>query len=93
MRASGVRACTWLRQRRTRPSRRRRFSFGKFGLDVGALYYGYPARRPGVGHRQHSISFVEFYAKPSYKVTDWLTIGGIVAYSNNAFNSGLDETY
>lgn len=71
-----------------------RLSFDKFGLDLGALYYGYPgpaATAPLSGST--NISFFEFYAKPSYKVTSWLTVGGIVAYSDNAFNSGDDETY
>lgn len=76
------------------PSAGVRLSFGQFGLDVGVLYYGYPgpaAAAPVSG--RSSIGFTEFYAKPSYKVTSWLTVGGIVAYSDNGFNSGESETY
>ncbi len=76
------------------PNAGARFSFGKFGLDVGALYYGYPG--PGATapvSASTSISFWEFYAKPSFKVTDWLTVGGVFAYSDNGFNSGTSETY
>lgn len=50
-----------------------RFSFGIFGLDLGYLYYAYPDPTGGV-----SISFGEFYAKPSVKITDWLTVGGMI---------------
>ena len=55
-----------------------RFSFGNFGLDVGYVYYEYPDGRPnGFG------SFGEFYAKPSYKVADWLTVGAIIDGGSN----------
>jgi len=60
-----------------------RFSAGAFGLDVGYVYYDYPDGVPnGFG------SFGEFYAKPSYKVADWLTIAGVIDGGNN-FNNGL----
>jgi uncharacterized protein (TIGR02001 family) len=50
-----------------------RFTVGNFGLDVGYVYYEYPDGVPnGFG------SFGEFYAKPSYKINDWLTIGAII---------------
>ena len=32
-------------------------------------------------------SFGEFYAMPSYKFTDWLTVGGVIDGGNN-FNNG-----
>ena len=58
-----------------------RFSWNNFGLDVGYVYYGYPdGSVNGVG------SFGDFYAKPSYKFNDWLTIGGTVDYGNNNNN-------
>ena len=56
-----------------------RFSFGNFGLDVGYVYYEYPDGVAASG----SGSFGEFYAKPSYKVTDWLTIGAIIDGGDN----------
>jgi uncharacterized protein (TIGR02001 family) len=60
-----------------------RFTFGNFGLDVGYVYYDYPDGTPNFWG-----SYGEFYAKPSYKVADWLTVGAIVDGGNN-FNNGL----
>lgn len=58
-----------------------RLSFGNFGLDLGFVYYEYPdGTANGFG------SWGDFYAKPSYKVADWLTVGGVVDWSNN-FNN------
>jgi uncharacterized protein (TIGR02001 family) len=51
-----------------------RLSFGNFGLDLGYVYYEYPDGVAASG----SGSFGEFYAKPSYKVADWLTVGAII---------------
>ncbi len=60
-----------------------RLTLGNFGLDVGYVYYDYPGGVPnGAG------SFGEFYAKPSYKFNDWLTVGAILDGGNN-FNDGL----
>jgi uncharacterized protein (TIGR02001 family) len=60
-----------------------RFSFGNFGLDVGYVYYGYPD-----GAANLWGSYGEFYAKPSYKIADWLTIGAVIDGGNN-FNDKL----
>ena len=62
-----------------------RFTFGQFGLDLGYVYYYYPdgTSIPGTGYG----SFGEFYAKPSFKFNDWLTIGGVITGGNN-FNNG-----
>ena len=58
-----------------------RFTFGNFGLDLGYVYYEYPdGTVNGFG------SFGEFYAKPSYKVTDWLTLGAVIDGGDN-FNN------
>lgn len=65
-----------------------RFSWGNFGLDVGYLYYGYPQSGPAA-----SISYGEFYAKPSYKFTDWLSIGGVVMGGDNFGNGGNNAWY
>lgn len=51
-----------------------RLTFGNFGLDLGYVYYEYPDGVAASG----SGSFGEFYAKPSYKFTDWLTVGAII---------------
>ncbi len=58
-----------------------RLSFGNFGLDLGYVYYYYPDGAV-VGVTGYS-SFGDFYAKPSYKITDWLTIGGTIDGGNN----------
>jgi uncharacterized protein (TIGR02001 family) len=61
-----------------------RLTFGNFGLDLGYVYYYYPDGTMG-GNAYGS--FGEFYAKPSYKIADWLTIGGTVDGGSN-FNNG-----
>jgi len=60
-----------------------RLTFGNFGLDLGYVYYDYPDGRPNLWG-----SFGEFYAKPSYKINDWLSIGGTLDGGNH-FNDGL----
>src|SRR5476649_518495 len=69
-----------------------RLTFGNFGLDLGYIYYAYV---DGVAAGQATIpagagngSFGDFYAIPTYKVADWLTVGGIVDYGPNN-NNGL----
>ena len=61
-----------------------RFSWNNFGLDLGYVYYYYP---DGTNGTNAYGSFGEFYAKPSYKVADWLTIGGIIDGGDN-YNNG-----
>jgi uncharacterized protein (TIGR02001 family) len=61
-----------------------RFSWGNFGLDLGYVYYEYPDGTKG-GNTYGS--FGEFYAKPSYKFNDWLTVGGVIDGGDN-FNDG-----
>jgi uncharacterized protein (TIGR02001 family) len=58
-----------------------RLSYGNFGLDLGYVYYSYPD-----GGVNNVGSFGEFYAKPSYKFTDWLTVGAVIDGGNN-FNN------
>jgi hypothetical protein len=61
-----------------------RLTFGNFGLDLGYVYYDYPdGTANGFG------SFGEFYAKPSYKFNDWLTVGGIIDGGSNWNNKCL----
>jgi uncharacterized protein (TIGR02001 family) len=65
-----------------------RLSFGNFGLDLGYVYYWYP---DGTSGTNAFGSFGEFYAKPSYKLTDWLTIGGVIDGGSN-YNNGFGIT-
>ena len=65
------------------PSAGVRFTFGNFGLDLGYVYYYYP---DGTAGTNGYGSFGEFYAKPSYKVADWLTIGAVIDGGSN-FNN------
>ena len=61
-----------------------RFSVGNFGLDLGYVYYDYPdGTANGFG------SYGEFYAIPTYKVADWLTIGGVIDGGSNWNNKCL----
>lgn len=61
-----------------------RFTYGNFGLDVGYVYYGYPG---GTTTTLANGSFGEMYVKPSYKFTDWLSVGGIFETGFNNFNN------
>ena len=65
-----------------------RFSYNQFGLDVGYVYYNYPGGTPNA-----FFNYGEFYAKPSLKVTDWLTIGGTVIGGNDFNSSGENAWY
>lgn len=61
-----------------------RFSWGNFGLDLGFVYYEYPD-----GEVNGFGSYGEFYAKPSYKFNDWLTVGAIIDGGSNFNNKCL----
>jgi uncharacterized protein (TIGR02001 family) len=66
-----------------------RFSWGKFALDIGGVYYAYPCSGcVAAVTGSSSIGYAEFYVKPSYKVTDWLTVGGQIYGGDNFGNSG-----
>ena len=65
-----------------------RFSYSIFGLDVGYVYYAYPNPTGGT-----NISYGEFYAKPSVKVTDWLTLNAQFIGGDNFGNGGNDAWY
>jgi uncharacterized protein (TIGR02001 family) len=62
-----------------------RFAWGNFGLDLGYVYYYYPDGTSGVYNTYGS--FGEFYAKPSYKFNDWLSVGATIDGGNN-YNNG-----
>jgi uncharacterized protein (TIGR02001 family) len=56
-----------------------RGTFGKFSLDLGAIYYYYP-REQFTGLTAQS-DFWEFYAKGGYAITDSLSVGANVFYT------------
>jgi uncharacterized protein (TIGR02001 family) len=58
-----------------------RFSWGNFGLDVGYIQYEYPG-----GGINGFGNYGEVYVKPSYKFTDWLTVGAIGEFGFGNFN-------
>ncbi len=69
-----------------------RLTFGNFGLDLGYVYYDYPGSSPfytAPFPAGTNVSFGDFYAKPSYKFNDWLTIGGTIDGGNNN-NNGVN---
>jgi uncharacterized protein (TIGR02001 family) len=59
-----------------------RFSVGNFGLDVGVIQYEYPG-----GGVNGVDNWPEVYVKPSYKVADWLTVGGVFETAFDNFNN------
>jgi uncharacterized protein (TIGR02001 family) len=69
-----------------------RFTYGNFGLDVGYVYYAYPGGRLPAPNFFYD-DFGEFYAKPSFKVNDWLSVGGSVIGGDNYNNAGTWAMY
>jgi uncharacterized protein (TIGR02001 family) len=63
-----------------------RFTWGNAGLDVGLIYYYYPGGLNAAAGLFND-SWLEAYAKPSYKFNDWLTVGGIFETAFNNFNN------
>ncbi|HEX5213120.1 MAG TPA: TorF family putative porin [Pseudolabrys sp.] len=65
-----------------------RLTFGNFGLDLGVIYYYYPGGiNSSVVPPLSNGSYVEAYAKPSYKFNDWLTVGGVFETGFNNYNN------
>ena len=58
-----------------------RLTFGNFGVDIGFIQYEYPG-----GGINGAGNYGEVYVKPSYKFTDWLTVGGIYETGFDNFN-------
>jgi len=69
-----------------------RLSFGNFGLDLGLIYYYYPGGNNAAAGL-FTGDWVEGYVKPSYKFTDWLTIGGVFESAFNNFNDKVCAPY
>jgi uncharacterized protein (TIGR02001 family) len=63
-----------------------RFTVGNFGLDLGLIYYDYPGGI-NIPYGVATGSWLEGYAKPSYKFTDWLTVGGVFETAFGNFNN------
>ena len=78
-----------------------RVTYGNFGLDLGGIYYGYPNTPTGIVgvttpnpvFSPKPISWFELYAKPSYTVTDWLSIGANFFYTPSYLNTGAHGEY
>ncbi|MDO8875419.1 MAG: TorF family putative porin [Pseudolabrys sp.] len=72
-----------------------RFTFGNFGLDLGYVYYAYPGSAAFVlgSATSMDISFGEFYAKPSYKFNDFLTVGAAIIGGSDFGNTGQSAIY
>lgn len=70
-----------------------RFSYGAFGLDVGYVFYDYPGSNTTNIVGNSDLNYGEVYVKPSYKVTDWLTVGGTIYWGDNWGNSGSTAVY
>jgi uncharacterized protein (TIGR02001 family) len=70
-----------------------RFAWGSFGLDLGYVYYAYPGPAAAGLSGNSSLDYGEFYAKPSYKFTDWLTVGGIIIGGNDFGNTSNSAWY
>jgi uncharacterized protein (TIGR02001 family) len=80
-------------------------TWGKFAFDFGVWYYWYPGGQefsatspqgviPINGNvAKEDASFVEFYAKLNYAVTDAFTLGAFVYYSPDVLNTGADGVF
>lgn len=70
-----------------------RFAWGNFGLDLGYVHYVYPGPAAAGLSGNSSLDYGEFYAKPSYKLTDWLTVGGVVIGGSDFGNTSNSAWY
>jgi uncharacterized protein (TIGR02001 family) len=77
-----------------------RHTWGNFSLDVGAAYYTYPGSsnsidpttllKTGLGSTDYN--YWEIYAKPTYVVAPWLTVGLNLFWSSDFASTGTDGT-
>jgi uncharacterized protein (TIGR02001 family) len=78
-----------------------RVTVGNFGLDLGGIYYGYPNTPTGIVglttlnpvFSPAPISWFELYGKPSYTVTDWLSVGANFFYTPSYLGTGAQGEY
>jgi uncharacterized protein (TIGR02001 family) len=79
-------------------------TFGKLALDFGVWYYWYPGGQcfhPTCPNGallngnviKADVSFIEFFGKATYNITDALAIGGSVFYSPSVLHSGANGLY
>jgi uncharacterized protein (TIGR02001 family) len=68
-----------------------RGTFDKFSFDLGAIVYSYPSTPATYWPRTYT--WEEVYIKPSYTVTDWLTLGANFFYTPSYSNSGASAEY
>lgn len=77
-----------------------RHTWGAFTLDVGGVYYTYPgssdsldpATMTMIGPGSTNYNYWEIYAKPSYVVAPWLTVGVNVFWTSDMYATGTDGT-
>ncbi|MCV9940666.1 TorF family putative porin [Boseaceae bacterium BT-24-1] len=74
-----------------------RHTWDKFTLDLGAMYYTYPGQIAvgalGGGLPATDMNMWEFAVKPSFAISEDVTIGGVLGYSPNFVGTGAPETY
>lgn len=65
-----------------------RLTFNNFGLDLGLIYYYYPGGNVAAAANPLSTgNWLEWYAKPTYKFNDYLTVGGVFESAFGNFNN------
>ncbi|MEP9375505.1 TorF family putative porin [Aquabacter sp. CN5-332] len=77
-----------------------RHTWGAFTLDVGAIYYMYPGSSSSLdpvtltmtGPGSTDYNYWEIYAKPSYVVAPWLTVGLGLNWTSDFAATGTDGT-
>ena len=77
-----------------------RHTWNDFSLDVGAVYYTYPGSSSSfdpvtmtqTGKGSTDFNFWEIYAKPSYVVAPWLTLGLNLFWSSDFSATNTDGT-
>ncbi len=68
-----------------------RNTWGKFGLDLGGIYYWYP--REQFNGAISDTDYWEVYGKATYAVTDKFSVGSAVWYTPDLLNTGANATY
>lgn len=77
-----------------------RHTWGNFALDVGAVYYTYPGSSSSkdpitglnIGPGSSDYNYWEIYAKPTYTVAPWLTLGLNLYWTSDFASTGTDGT-
>lgn len=69
-----------------------RHTWGSFTLDVGGIYYAFPGNTDIFGVSPDDFNYWEIYAKPSYALTDWFTVGMALNWTSDMYASSTDGT-